>query len=211
MHGIDLCDLHVAIAPRPLLALIEEYTPRFNLAADHIRARYRLLGVPEKFATEEAADPHSWTPKLRLAATDWLSRWMHGQPVPKREPDFEAEKPETLFCTPEGSLRYAGRGETIFSILGKEGRRLPPERKLPPGPDEIRGLIRYRKADTPLAPRLVATTQRRGYRIEKLEFLSEPGIYLPVWVFLPDGGASKEPATLSINEAGNFGIRTGEG
>ena len=30
------------------------------------------------------------------------------------------------------------------------------------------------------------TTQRRGYRVEKVEFLSEPGIYIPAWVFLPD-------------------------
>jgi len=27
----------VAIAPRPLLALIEDYSPQFNLAAEHIR------------------------------------------------------------------------------------------------------------------------------------------------------------------------------
>ena len=37
------------------MAQIEEFSPAFNLAAEHIRDRYRLLGVPEKFATVEAA------------------------------------------------------------------------------------------------------------------------------------------------------------
>lgn len=58
VHGVDLCDLHVAIAPRPLLALIEDYNPRFNRAAEHIKGRYQQLGVVERFATEEATDPH---------------------------------------------------------------------------------------------------------------------------------------------------------
>src|SRR6476646_1165583 len=87
LYGADLCDLHQAIAPRPLLALIENYSPRFNQAADHIRQRYKQLGVPEKFATAEANDPHAWTVKLRLATTDWLSRWFYNRPGPDREPD----------------------------------------------------------------------------------------------------------------------------
>ena len=56
-HGIDLCDLHVAIAPRHLLAMIENYSPRFNRAAEHVRARYVQLGVAERFNTVEATDP----------------------------------------------------------------------------------------------------------------------------------------------------------
>jgi cephalosporin-C deacetylase-like acetyl esterase len=46
------------------------------------------------------------------------------------------------------------------------------------------------------------TTPRKGYRVEKVEFLSEPGIYIPAWVFLPDGLAAPAPATLYVNEAG---------
>ncbi len=65
IYGIDMCDLHQAIAPRPLLALIENYSPRFDLTAAHIRQRYQQLGVPDNFATVEANDPHAWTVKLR--------------------------------------------------------------------------------------------------------------------------------------------------
>src|SRR5882672_3850593 len=36
IYGIDQCDVHVAIAPRPLLATIENYSPEFNETARHI-------------------------------------------------------------------------------------------------------------------------------------------------------------------------------
>jgi cephalosporin-C deacetylase-like acetyl esterase len=202
VYGIDLCDLHVAIAPRRLLALIEDYSPRFNSAADHIRTRYRQLGVPENFATGDATDPHSWTVKLRLATTDWLSQWAYGRPGPAREPDFEPEKPETLYCTANGSIRYSRRGDTIFSIMQKEQQQLPPARKTAASGSEIRQLIRFRNSETPLAPRHIVTTQRKGYSVEKIEFLSEPGIYIPVWVFLPEGLSGPARATLYVNEAG---------
>jgi len=202
VYGVDLCDLHVAIAPRRLLALIEDYSPRFDSAAGHIRARYRQLGVPENFATGDATDPHSWTVKLRLATTDWLSQWAYGRPGPAREPDFEPEKPETLYCTPNGSIRYSHRGDTIFSILLKEQQQLPPARKTAASAAEIRELIRFRKTEAPLAPRHIVTTQRKGYSVEKIEFLSEPGIYIPVWVFLPEGVSGPARATLYVNEAG---------
>ena len=128
VYGADLCDLHVAIAPRPLMAMIEDYNPRFDRAAEHIRTRYQQLGVPEKFATEQATDPHAWTPKLRIAATDWLSRWMYGRPGPKSEPEFAIEPAETLYCTPNGSLRYSQQGDSIFSIILKKQATLPLQR-----------------------------------------------------------------------------------
>jgi cephalosporin-C deacetylase-like acetyl esterase len=201
IHGADLCDLHVAIAPRPLLALIEDYNPRFNRAAEHIRARYLQLGVPEKFATGEATDPHAWTPKLRIATTDWLSRWLYGSPGPEREPDFETESPQSLYCTPNGSLRYSQHGDSIFTLMLKKQAQLPPK-SAQVSASQIKELLHYRKHDGPLDPRLRVTTPRKGYSIEKLEFLSEPGIYIPTWVFVPETRRESYPAILFFNEAG---------
>jgi cephalosporin-C deacetylase-like acetyl esterase len=201
VYGADLCDLHVAIAPRPLLAMIENYNPRFDRAAEHIRTRYQQLGVPEKFATEEATDPHAWTPKLRISATNWLSRWMYGRPGPKVEPDFAIESPETLYCTPNGSLRYSQQGDSIFSVILKEQASLPPHGARPTV-SQIKELLHYRNYDGPLDARLSVTTPRKGYSVEKLEFLSEPGIAIPTWVFVPDEKRESYPAMLFVNEAG---------
>jgi cephalosporin-C deacetylase-like acetyl esterase len=213
VHGVDLCDLHVAIAPRPLLALIEDYNPRFNEAANHIRERYKLLGAPEKFSTVEATDPHAWTVKLRLATTDWFSRWFYNRPGPVREPDFEPEPPENLYCTPNGSIRHSQTGETIFSLIQKRQSTLPPSGRAPQNSrdvasycDKIRGqireVLRYRPSGHPLGVRSLVVTPRKGYRIEKLEFLSEPGIYIPAWVFVPEGENQPRPVRLYVNGAG---------
>jgi cephalosporin-C deacetylase-like acetyl esterase len=201
VHGADHCDLHVAIAPRPLLALIENYNPRFDRTAEHIRTRYQQMGVPDKFATEQATDPHAWTPKLRIATTDWLSRWMYARPGPKQEPDFETEAPETLQCTPNGSLRYSQQGDSIFSLILKKQAHLPPDGGRATA-SQLKELLHYRKHDGALDPRLLVTTPRKGYSVEKLEFLSEPGIAIPAWVFVPNVKRESYPAMLFVNESG---------
>jgi cephalosporin-C deacetylase-like acetyl esterase len=201
VHGADHCDLHVAIAPRPLLALIENYNPRFDRTAEHIRTRYQQMGVPDKFATEQATDPHAWTPKLRIATTDWLSRWMYARPGPKQEPDFETEAPETLQCTPNGSLRYSQQGDSIFSLILKKQAHLPPDGGRATA-SRLKELLHYRKHDGALDPRLLVTTPRKGYSVEKLEFLSEPGIAIPAWVFVPNVKRESYPAMLFVNESG---------
>ena len=202
VYGVDLCDLHVAIAPRPLLALIEDFNPRFNRAADHIRERYRQFGAVEKFGTAEAADPHSWTYKLRQATTDWFSRWFYGRPGPAHEPELTIEPAANLYCTPNGSLRYSNKGETIFTLITKEAERLPPDPSGRIAAAEIAKCIGYRRHERDLGPRLLVTTERKGYRVEKLEFVSEPGIYIPAWVFVPEGASGRLPSILWVNEAG---------
>jgi dienelactone hydrolase len=202
IYGIDMCDLHQAIAPRPLLAEIENYAPRFNDTAAHIRRRYEQLGMADHFATVEAADPHAWTVKLRLAATDWMSRWFYGRPGPTHEPDFEAEKPETLYCTTHGSLRYANKGESIFSLLARKANELPPAIGRKEVPAAMRELLKIKATGGPLAVRQVAITPRKGYRIEKIEFVSEPGIYIPVWIFVGEHPAPGQKPLLFVSESG---------
>lgn len=214
IYGIDQCDVHVAIAPRPLLATIENYSPRFDETARHIQTRYRQLGVPERFATEEATDPHALTVKLRLATVDWFCRWFYSRRGPAREPELIPEPSQNLYCTPNGSLRYSQQGETIFSLILKKQVELPPHRTvLSSRPElesfraetgaEIKKLLHYHSSNEPLGVRQVVTTPRKGYRIEKVEFLSEPGIYIPTWVFVPEEKKSGSPAILYVHEGGN--------
>ncbi len=197
LYGIDNIDLQTAIAPRPLLTAIEHYGPEFNQAVQAIQARYRQLGAPEKFATVSSDDPHAWTPKLRVAATDWFCRWFYERKGPSTEPNIETVPPEDLYCTPDGSIRYSQKGETIFSLIAKKQEDLPPRRPVPKNSSErtayqseiraeIRRLLHYRKSDHPLDVRHIVTTPREDYRIEKIQFLSEPGIYIPAWVYVPN-------------------------
>jgi cephalosporin-C deacetylase-like acetyl esterase len=211
LYGVDNVDLHAAVAPRPLLVTIEHLSPSFNRAAGSIRARYQLLGVPEKFRVVPADDPHAWTVKLRLANVDWFSHWLYNRPGPTVEAPFTPEPWENLWCTVDGSLRYSRQGQTIQSLILTKQATLPPSRTPPrDAPElasyrdqlcrEIREVIRYRPCNQPLAPRHVTTVPRKGYQIEKLEFLSEPGIYIPAWVYLPNAGIKDRTALLYVSD-----------
>jgi cephalosporin-C deacetylase-like acetyl esterase len=202
--GVDSPDLHIAIAPRPLLAMIEDYRPGFNRAAEQIWLRYTQLGVAERFSTEEATDPHAWTSKLRLATTKFFCRWLLQSSGPDQEPDFTPEAPKTLYCTPNGSLKYSHIGNNIFDVIAAKGASLPPPSDLPPAQlnASLAKLLRYRNSDAPLAERLIVRTPRHRYSIEKLEFLSEPGIYIPTWVFVPEKKEPSYSTWLMFNEAG---------
>jgi cephalosporin-C deacetylase-like acetyl esterase len=226
IYGIDQEDLRVAIAPRPQLVTIESYYPEFLESRQRVSARYGQMGVPEKFATAEAVDPHAWTMKLRLATTDWFCRWFYERPGPVRESDFETEPESNLYCTPKGSTRYSRLGETVFSLVRNKAMKLPPEPKPPTTLSEWEkfrrellsrwlDLTHSGKNDNPLAARHLATTERKGYRIEKLQFLSEPGIYIPAWFFIPEVMGADHTAILYVDEAGKeaqgleFGIQAG--
>lgn len=213
LYGIDNVDLQAAVAPRPLLAGIESYNDGFNNAADAVRSCYKILGADEKFDTVAADDPHAWTPKLRRATTDWFSRWFYGRSGPQRETAFETSPPQDLYCTPDGSLLYSHTGKTIFSVIAGKAATLPPH----PQPlhthadlaahrrqvgDRLRNLLRYQRQQPPLGVRHIVTTPREGYRIDKIEFLSEPGIYIPVWVFVPEARSRALRTVLYFDDQG---------
>jgi cephalosporin-C deacetylase-like acetyl esterase len=213
IYGLDSTDIHLAIAPRPLLASSEHSTEPFEAAARQIRAGYAQLGAGDKFATVISEDPHSWTYKLRLATSDWFSRAFYGRPGPKSEPDLTSEQPQDLYCTPNGSLRYSHRGETIWTRIAKKQATLPPAIQPPSSREQveahcdrmrkgIREALRFRKSDQPLNPRPIATVPRKGYKVEKIEFLSEPGIYISAWVFVPEKRLPDSRTILYFNEAG---------
>lgn len=218
IFGIDNVDLHVDIAPRPLLVAIEHYGRGFDTAADAIRARYKELGAEEHFATVAADDPHSWSPKLRRATADWFCRWFYGRSGPSALSANEVSAPEDLYCTPDGSLRYSKKGMTIFSIIAEKGAASPPAHNSPKSKAElaayqsriqesIRTLLRLESTagaatDQPLGVRSVVVTPREGYHIEKVEILSEPGIYIPLWVFVPESRDGVLPTVLYVNDEG---------
>jgi cephalosporin-C deacetylase-like acetyl esterase len=213
LDGVDNADLHAAIAPRPLLVGIESYNAGFNSAADAIRSRYRQLGAEEKFDTVAADDPHAWTPKLRRVTTDWFSRWFYGRNGLQEEAAFETNRPEDLYCTPDGSLLHSHKGATIFSIISAKVTDLPPhQNSLNTNADltahrqqvcdRLCSLLHYQKQEQPLGVRHVVTTPREGYRIEKIEFLSESGIYIPAWVFVPEDHNKIWPTVLYLNDEG---------
>jgi cephalosporin-C deacetylase-like acetyl esterase len=84
-------------------------------------------------------------------------------------------------------------------VIGKTATRLAVAHRTP-SRDEIRGLLRLPDARTAFSPRHLVTTARNGYTVEKIEFLSEPGIYIPAWIFHPV--KARGPASLFVSDGG---------
>jgi cephalosporin-C deacetylase-like acetyl esterase len=214
LYGVDNVDLHAAIAPRPLLAGIEHESAEFDKAAHAIRARYRQLGAEDKFATIVSDDPHAWTPRLRLATTDWFCRWFYDRDGPLEESFHDTRPPEDLFCTSDGSLRYSRKGLTLSSLISAKEADLRRVRQAgAPSAHEpaaqkretrkkLTNLLRYQRHQCPLGVRLLTTTPREGYQVQKIEFLSEPGIYIPAWVFVPRSAKHRPPTILYFTDEG---------
>ncbi len=179
VDGIDTCDMHAAVAPRPLLVLIENYNPAFDLSAAHIRARYELLGAGERFATEEAQARHAWTQKLRLATVDWLCRWMKGTRGPSEEPALTAEKPETLYCTPKGTIE----GADIFTVIRSRAEQLAAHHAMPDA-GQVRRLLRVPTA-VQTDVRVIEKQESNGVRVQTLEIPTEPGTVITARVRTP--------------------------
>ena len=213
LYGVDNVDLHTAIAPRPLLVGIEHEGVGFNKAAAAIQARYGQLGAEKKFATCISGDPHAWTPKLRLATSDWFCRWFYNRSGPLVEEAQDICSPKDLYCTPNGSLRDSGMGLTLHDIILKKQASLKPTWTAPNTAASVAGrqreirmrvidLLRYKEKKDALGVRHLDTVLREGYSIEHIEFISEPGIYIPMWVFVPEHRKEAQPAVLYFSDEG---------
>lgn len=190
IHGIDACDLHSAIAPRPLLALIENYTPSFLETAAHIRQRYELMGVPASFETAEAQAPHAWTAKLRLATADFLSRHLLAKPGPAEEPPAITEPADVLNVTPSGSLKHERRGLTLYQFIHNQ---VPQPQ--PVTPEILRRLLRLSAHPDP-APVLLQSETRDGARLDHYHLPLDGGLVLRATACHPASPTPEEPLVL---------------
>jgi len=77
------------------------------------------------------------TLKLPARHDELVLPLVSGRSGPDREPDFQAEPDEVLYTTPNGSLRYSQRGQTIFSLMMRKQEKLPPARQAPRGAAEF--------------------------------------------------------------------------
>ncbi|QOY86868.1 alpha/beta hydrolase family protein [Paludibaculum fermentans] len=190
IHGIDACDLHSAIAPRPLLALIENYTPAFQETAAHIRRRYSLLGHDADFETAEAQAPHAWTQKLRLATADFLSRHLLQKPGPTEEPPANPEPPDVLNVTPSGSLKHEQRGLTLFQFVQREVHKHQPVTSA-----ALRQFLRLPAQPKP-EPRRIHGETIHNIRVETYDLPIDSTLALKATAYHPASPSREAPIVL---------------
>jgi len=218
--GLSMIDVDALIAPRPLLmmcatgdarAAVQEKQRRHEVLSNV----YRVLGHGDRTRFLVTEGRHGYLHDQRAAAWQWLCRWWNGTDPPAaslEEPSAPIETDRTLACTTTGQVKTALGGETILSLNRSAAAAIrttttPPasSQELPPWRERLRGQIRDRLRIhfTPFPPnaRTLARADYDRFAVEKLVYSSEPDIYIPSLLFLPQA-AAPGPAVIFVNEGG---------
>ena len=218
---LDHGDFLLAFAPKPYLMLsaIRDFFPISGARATYAETKgvYRRLGVEDKISMSEVDAGHGYHRPNRLAAYKWFARWLKGEEIEPEEGEIELAEFDELACTKTGQVATSLGGETVQTLNRKRADALDP--KLPARASagfrkeiqaRVRKLAGIDHQTRPVKVTPYGTIQRDGYSIKKLAYISEPGIFVPALLFVPDGGAARKPAVVYVDGAGkSAGARVG--
>jgi cephalosporin-C deacetylase-like acetyl esterase len=215
--GLDHPDFIYAFAPRPYLMLsaVRDFFAIGGARQTFAEAErlYERLGVSEKISMSEVDQGHGYHQPNREAAYNWLGKWFKGEEDRAPEPEIEIAAFEELRCTETGQVATSLGGEDVFTLNRKRAAALDPGL---PAITNASGVSAYRKELTNRVRRLSGIEYQRGipevraygdisrpgYRIEKLSYVSEPGIFVPSLLFVPEGASGPRPAILYVHGRG---------
>lgn len=203
--GYDFPDFLYAFAPKPFLVLsaIRDFFPIGGARStfDQVQRVYGEIGAKDKIKMVEADDGHGYTLPRRLAAYAWMSKWLKGQEDDGVEPQFPLATEAELQCTKTGQVATSLGGESVFSLNQQRARQV--RAKAPTAVVEsARKLSGYQPVTGAPATTSYGSIAKKGYRIEKFVYESEPGILIPAVLAIPDGAAGKRKAVVYVDGAG---------
>ena len=215
--GLDHADFIYAFAPKPyiILSAIRDFFSISGARETYAETGhlYSLLEGPQKLAMFEADNTHGYSLPRRLAAYNWLSRWLKGSEDLAPEQEVKVEDEEVLRCTPSGQVATSLGGETVFSLNTKRVEQNKP-RHVPltnatavaanrtEMEREVRRLIAFEPGTSPLNVKPFGQIEGDGYVMEKFIYESEPGIIVPAVLFVPKMSEGRKPAVVYVNDRG---------
>lgn len=200
--GLDRWDLLYPMAPKPLLVEVSAhdffgtYSPNYlkdgKEEFDRLANVYKRLGQPEKLCWCATPLPHALTYSLRLSIYNWFERWLNqSDKVIEAEPEVTPEQDSQLWVGPTGDVGRDFGSMRAFDLIRAQAssvrresapgawRRVLPV-SLPPAE------VRFRKlADVPF----------RDAQVAAVELNTDPGFWVPGWLFLRQ---TKKPATSCL-------------
>lgn len=208
--GLDIPDFIHAAAPRPFLVLsaIRDFFSITGARQAYAESKriYEVAGAAGKIGMVEADDGHGFTKPRRMAAYDWISRWLKDTPDTAPEPEIEIASEAELFATPSGQVTTSLGGETVFTLNRARAQQLQ-RRDAALNADAVRAAIGFESVTGAIPVRAFGTIDRPGYTIEKLVYESEPGISIPSVLFVPKEAAGPRPAVIFVDGRGKAAAR----
>lgn len=206
-------------APRPIMlgnSNADEIfpVPGYRRLVEKVRKIYELYGAADKFVVLETAGPHKDTPELRLGAFRWLGHWLQGPTGDLTEverPRFPPAELKVLDRIPEGASNA--------TIDGTFLKAAHPE--LPTSPAVVREWWPAQKKEwlaalrekvfrgwpaTPVAlnARPAGQVDHGGVRLRAVDFTSEEGVELRLWIVTPGSGSAPKHIICSILDETDF-------
>jgi len=162
---------------------------------------YTRLGYPERVDLVEPDTKHGFPTEMRVAAANWMRRWLLDTSETVTEPELHVLADEELYCTPAGQVLRLPGARSAFDLNVEWNDSFRPQRERNWKPEnrnsalaKVRDLIRVGTPDE--LPKPIAETRgtiaRDGYEIERLVIQSEPGILLPALLLLPAAASHQD-------------------
>jgi cephalosporin-C deacetylase-like acetyl esterase len=203
--GWDRWDLFYPFAPKPMLVSVSDkdffgtYSPNYISSGweefQKLRKVYEVLGHGDRLAWGGTPLPHGLSYDTRLLVYNWLGRWLKGGGAGiTEEPPTKLEPDGTLWVSPKGSVVHGG--ETPHSLCIKR-----PVRR---GAGSLTDLLGVKMPGSAPRPRILKKVPSRDADIEALEILSEPGVYLPAWMFRPKRPDASKPMLVLLEPQGRL-------
>lgn len=202
--GMDHADYILMRSPQPtlIMAATRDYFDikgAWNLFRDGKRF-YTRQGFPERIDLVEPDAEHGFPTEMRVAAANWMRRWLLDNDEPVTETEFPTLPEEELNATPTGRVLDLEGERTAFDLNVEWNESFAARRAENAKPEnreqllaKVRELIGARElADLP-EPKIELLGDNGKFRIEP-----EPGISLPAVLASP--GQMKHAICLSDGE-----------
>jgi cephalosporin-C deacetylase-like acetyl esterase len=223
-EGLDHADFAIAFAPRPYLQVNteEDFFPLAGArrAFEEAKRIYALFDAGQKISWAVGPGGHGMPQVVREAIYGWMNQWLKGGPAgPLREPAFQTEHEEALYCTTTGQVSTSLGGETASTLNMRRYSRMQPDRPPLATPADVetlrtrlRGqivrLTRYEAPSGPVRVQAGAPARREGYTVRRLTYTVAGGRTVPAQLAVPDTPRAK-PVLLVSEEGAASALRNG--
>ncbi|OWK43110.1 alpha/beta hydrolase family protein [Fimbriiglobus ruber] len=202
-------------APRPLLlgnSDLDDIFPvgGYRRIADKVRRVYALYGAEEKFQLLETKGPHKDTPELRAGINQWMNRWLKNDTSTKVEddlpPKFAPPQLKVFTRLPEDAVN-ATIHETFVPAAATleipKSDAVAKEWWAHRRPQLLDALTTsafagWPKAAPALTAKNAADVTHDGVRLRAIDFTSETGIDLRLFVLTAPGADAPVKVILSV-------------
>ena len=199
-RGLDDADLVELSAPTPWLLLATEgdfFTPAgIKIVYDEARRWFELYGAQDKLRLFVGPGPHGTPRETREAIYQWMTRWLKGGQGDVRDQPVKIYTNFDLQVTRTGQVQDEPGSRKVHQLVLDELRA----KKRPGTAPELEAELRRLEIATDgSSPPVEVLNESSGpaWRLEHIQFESEPGIAIKGNLYLPPS-TGRKPAVLLV-------------